>query len=285
MRKGAERFLVVAAIATLFLVSAIAWSDYSRPVRYLSARCVGTGAACKTPSQVVSKYSTTDLLTADGSIIAAVMLTIGEVSLYAPVFLRKTLRVFLLLSSTVLAVLYLSFVAVDLGYFWKVGIMKPILTYWYSSGSFGYISFVLFADAAVTLLAFFLYKGLLGAVKNTLRFLVVPGILVLEVGLLSWPASARSAAMAGHVTNFATWSIGGTYLLSNWTVLCAALIVGVLVYTPISHKLLWTARTRGSSPAEVVRRDINNAVGQDRRRGIDEDAPKDSFENQDGERP
>jgi len=67
---------------------------------------------------------------------------------------------------------------------------------------------------SLTVLCLALRKGLIGA----LRIFGLPAIVFLGVTLIYFYIDQ----MTNHATNFTTWSLGGIYVLSNWTVFVAS---------------------------------------------------------------
>jgi hypothetical protein len=67
---------------------------------------------------------------------------------------------------------------------------------------------------SLTVLCLTFRKGFIGA----LRIFGLPAIVFLGVALLYF----FRGQMTDHATNFTTWSLGGIYILSNWTVFVAS---------------------------------------------------------------
>lgn len=87
---------------------------------------------------------------------------------------------------------------------------------WYNSpAAIGTIAFLAAAFATLGLVVYHLEKGLASAFEWALTAFTLPAIIVFIVGLWVFAPSQ----MVLHVTNFAEWSLGGVFVLSNWTVL------------------------------------------------------------------
>jgi len=76
------------------------------------------------------------------------------------------------------------------------------------------VGVVALAIWGLTVLCLTLRKGFIGA----LRIFGLPAIVFLGVTLLYFYLDQ----MTNHATNFTTWSLGGIYILSNWTVFVAS---------------------------------------------------------------
>jgi hypothetical protein len=193
-----------------------------------------------------------DLFMAGSTGAFTAILLAYEGSLHSPALLRRVLRTSILLASSVFALCYLSAVSID-------GLSGRNLTplenallsraeNWYGSSLFACIALAFFGLALVGFTLYGLQNGAFKAVKDSVRFFAVPGLLFLEVLVLVFDGSE----MADHVTNFATWSVGGVYLLSNWNVLFAASFLAILFYLPPLFKKVRRLRSLQARPSRFI---------------------------------
>jgi hypothetical protein len=85
-----------------------------------------------------------------------------------------------------------------------------------SGSSVGSVAFLAAAAATAGLTIYRLDKGTGSAFRQALETFTLPAILVLIFGVAVF---GQSYLMPDHVTYFATWSLGGVYLVSNYFVL------------------------------------------------------------------
>jgi len=169
---------------------------------------------------------------------AEVLGIVGAFSLAVALCLkgRPVLRRVAIFSSFALAVVYSWFALVDVTYnvHW-FGINRLaswfIFTYFPTLHGFGYDAFLCYACASIGLL--YIY-----GLNRTLRTFVVPGLLLLELGILAFDTGEMSLFAA----QFATWTVNGSYLFSNWNVLFVASVLAILMYAPPLFKVLSVKR-------------------------------------------
>jgi hypothetical protein len=95
-------------------------------------------------------------------------------------------------------------------------------------GKAGEAAFLAAALATLGFAAHRLEKGWALAIRWAFRSFTLPAIIALMVGLLLC-YNPPAVVMADHVADFANWSLGGVYVLSNWTVLAISVSLEALL--------------------------------------------------------
>ncbi|MGD0476885.1 MAG: hypothetical protein ABSB29_01820 [Nitrososphaerales archaeon] len=100
--------------------------------------------------------------------------------------------------------------------------------------SLGVLGFLFLISAGVFLAIYWMNKGISKSLQEVIKFLIIPMVFAHQVALLL----VNLIEMPDHVTNFATWSYAGVYLMSNWFVLVVSSFFVVLgVISLLSPKL------------------------------------------------
>jgi hypothetical protein len=189
------------------------------------------------------------------SAMVATLFLVQERSLRGHAFRREVPRTLILVASSVFAVFYLLAVVNNAGFAVPVPVdVVGLLNVAPASAqgmTLGYSAGALFCAALVGFTVYGYPKGLFRAFKDAINFFAIPGILFLEGNLLIFDFDQMSL----HVTDFATWSVGGTYLLSNWTVLISASFLAVLFYLPPLLRKVRRLTTSGMSRSGLLVRD------------------------------
>jgi len=257
------------ALALLLFAILFAWLAYISPTKSLPSVPTCFEVACRS---VLDNYSAllktatspgggfwmyqTYAELAEGFAISALLVAL------APPFLRRSMRLrqpllprapkwFAHDLALIVACGFVLFAVLDAT--WHVSVASQAAVFavnsffsWLPLPQTGQMGFVAFVSWCVAVFCVASRGGLLRALK----VFGLPAILF----LMSMLAIFDSTELVLHVTRFTEWSVGGVWVLSNWTVLVVASTLALNVYTTLGHDHSSPASGRAQeSPATGAR--------------------------------
>ncbi len=208
--------------------------------QYVLAQSKAQIAAAQFPFWLYRSYAETS----EGLAVVAMLLLLypmkrAALSLSHPVTLSKPMRRLAFSISLAGAVAFLVMVGIDVSYAQKYfpslhDSASTALSYFHfyalqpQGSALGSMAVLAATVATLGFMIYHLEKGLPSAFAWALRRFTLPAIITLQVLLLV----SDPSEMPVHVTNFASWSLGGVAVLSNWFVLIVALFLTLLGYAP-----------------------------------------------------